>query len=298
MRSVALARLRIGLLLAAVTVLLAACATTPPFPGPVGGGGGCEAPRAYTAAAAVNAVSLTGLAFAPFGRDEHGWEVYAPAAAASLGSPCAPASPGFAAALARWQADHGLPPDGRMDAATFQTIKGERQASRPFLMTRTRGICPDPPPDYALAAVDPSETTQPQPPQLRVDALAAYRAMVAAARAELPELAGDPDALKLVSGYRSPAADAAHCAAADDCNGITRAECSAHRTGLAMDLIIGFKPGFTVDAAADDNRLYQSKTAVYRWLLANAARFGFVNYLFEPWHWEWTGPPDEVHSTF
>ena len=23
----------------------------------------------------------------------------------------------------------------------------------------------------------------------------------------------------------------------------------------------------------------------------NAARFGFVNYVFEPWHWEWVGAP-------
>jgi hypothetical protein len=26
-------------------------------------------------------------------------------------------------------------------------------------------------------------------------------------------------------------------------------------------------------------------------MVANAARFGFVNYPFEPWHWEWTGAP-------
>ena len=27
----------------------------------------------------------------------------------------------------------------------------------------------------------------------------------------------------------------------------------------------------------------------YRWLVRYAARFGFVNYAFEPWHWEWVG---------
>ena len=26
-------------------------------------------------------------------------------------------------------------------------------------------------------------------------------------------------------------------------------------------------------------------------LVKNAARFGFVNYVFEPWHWEWVGDP-------
>ena len=36
-------------------------------------------------------------------------------------------------------------------------------------------------------------------------------------------------------------------------------------------------------------RLYMTKTPTYRWLVANAGRFGFVNYPFEPWHWEWTG---------
>ena len=32
-----------------------------------------------------------------------------------------------------------------------------------------------------------------------------------------------------------------------------------------------------------------SRTPAYRWLVANADRFGFVPYPFEPWHWEWTG---------
>jgi LAS superfamily LD-carboxypeptidase LdcB len=43
------------------------------------------------------------------------------------------------------------------------------------------------------------------------------------------------------------------------------------------------------DSSADANRLYQVGTPAYRWLVANAARFGFVNYVFEPWHWEWIG---------
>ena len=45
----------------------------------------------------------------------------------------------------------------------------------------------------------------------------------------------------------------------------------------------------TPESSADPNRLFQSRSAAYRWLVANAARFGFVNYPFEPWHWEWTG---------
>jgi LAS superfamily LD-carboxypeptidase LdcB len=30
-------------------------------------------------------------------------------------------------------------------------------------------------------------------------------------------------------------------------------------------------------------------TPTYQWLVAHAHRYGFVNYPFEPWHWEWTG---------
>ena len=30
-----------------------------------------------------------------------------------------------------------------------------------------------------------------------------------------------------------------------------------------------------------------SEIKVIRWLVANGHRFGFHNYPFEPWHWEW-----------
>jgi LAS superfamily LD-carboxypeptidase LdcB len=26
-------------------------------------------------------------------------------------------------------------------------------------------------------------------------------------------------------------------------------------------------------------------------MIRNAGRFGFINYAYEPWHWEWTGEP-------
>ncbi len=95
--------------------------------------------------------------------------------------------------------------------------------------------------------------------------------------------------MTIFSGFRSPQDDEARCAAEGNCQGIVRARCSAHRTGLALDLALEPAPGRRVDDAADDNRLFMSRTAAYRWLVANAGRFGFVNYIFEPWHWEWTG---------
>jgi D-alanyl-D-alanine carboxypeptidase len=113
--------------------------------------------------------------------------------------------------------------------------------------------------------------------------------MAAAARIEDSRIAVDPRNLTIFSAYRSPASDAARCIADNNCNGVVRATCSPHRTGLAVDLYVGQAPGFGPDSSADANRLFMSRTPTYRWLVANADRYGFVPYPFEPWHWEWTG---------
>lgn len=115
--------------------------------------------------------------------------------------------------------------------------------------------------------------------------------MVAAARRAAPPIAADRRLLTIFSAFRDPASDDARCALERNCQGIVRAACSAHRTGLALDLYLGGAPGFGPDSSADANRLFLSRTPAYRWLVANAGRFGFVNYPFEPWHWEWTGEP-------
>ncbi len=140
-----------------------------------------------------------------------------------------------------------------------------------------------------MASTVPEEGYLTKPIQLRAAALAAYRRMAAAARADLPSLAADKRLLTIFSGYRDPVEDAAKCARDGDCGTIAKAHCSAHRTGLAMDVYLGAAPGFVPESSADANRLFQSRTAVYRWLVANASRFGFTPYPFEPWHWEWTG---------
>jgi LAS superfamily LD-carboxypeptidase LdcB len=139
-----------------------------------------------------------------------------------------------------------------------------------------------------LETAAPQETLGGKPIRLRRRALWAYRRMVAAAR-RAGVTRDDPQLLDLFSGYRDPAADAARCAQQGNCQGLVRAACSAHRTGLAIDLDLGSTPGLMVDNSSDANRLYQTQTPAYRWLVRNARRFGFVNYVFEPWHWEWTG---------
>jgi LAS superfamily LD-carboxypeptidase LdcB len=249
----------------------------------------CDGPVTYQNAAEQNATSLGSLALSPFGRPEVGWEIYGPRIATEIGTGCAPATPGFAYALARWKASHGLPGEA-LDAATFEAMKTEWQAARPFVAIRKSGACPEAPDLTELVAAAPEESDGGKILLLRPDVLAAYRRMIAAARAEVPEAAADPERLTLFSAFRSPADDAARCEAEANCNGLVRAACSAHRTGEAIDLFLGSAPGFDVDAADDANRLWISRTETYHWLVAKARRYGFVNYVFEPWHWEWVGP--------
>lgn len=236
-------------------------------------------------ALAANAASLTGLVWAPFHRTETGWVVYAPKIAAEIATTCAVATPGFAAALGIWQRGHRLAPTGVFDPLTFATMKAKWQGARPFVHIDGRTACPPPP--AILATALPSESYG-KTIRLRPGALAAFRAMFLAARRD-PAIATEPRSLTIFSGYRDPASDAARCTTEGNCNGIVRAKCSAHRTGLAMDLWVGNAPGQGPDSSADTNRAAMTAGPQYRWLLANAARFGFVNYVFEPWHWEWTG---------
>jgi hypothetical protein len=251
----------------------------------------CRRASPFAAAAVYNADAETGLVFSPFGKPETGWALYVPQIQATLQTRCRPGTDGFAEAVARWQTDHGLVPSGALTADTFQTLKGVWQERRPFVMMRFAGLCPTGADETTLVALTPDETLGDKVVMLRPGASQALRSMVAAARADVPEMEVDPDLLKAFSAYRSPVADAARCKYEKNCQGMVRAECSAHRTGLAVDLDVGYAPGFMADGSADENRLFQSRTPVYRWLVRNAARFGFVNYVFEPWHWEWTGEP-------
>jgi D-alanyl-D-alanine carboxypeptidase len=259
----------------------------PPIPAPAAPLASCDA--GPTAAARANAASLRTVVGAPFGRTEAGWETYAPLIAREIRTPCAPDAPGFATALAQWESAQRLPTDGTMSPAVFARLKGVIQTRRPFVRLSAQGVCPAPPANGALAAATAAEGYAGKAIQLRPGALAAYRRMAAAARADDRRIAADPRNLTIFSGYRSPAADAARCIADNNCNGVVRATCSPHRTGLAMDLYVGQAPGFGPDSSADANRLIMSRTPTYRWLVANADRFGFVPYPFEPWHWEWTG---------
>jgi len=245
---------------------------------------------AWTDQAVTNAVSLYSLEWAPFGAPERGWVTYGPLIEKELATDCSPETPVFAEALSRFQARYGLIPTGLFDQATFEVLKGVLQERRPFVMARVRGECPEPPPIRLLGyLVEEEEHADRLTRLLRRDVLDAYRQMVRAARAEVPEVNADRELLQIFSGFRDPEADAARCAAERNCDGLRRAACSPHRTGTAVDLYVGQLLGMGVDSTSPSSRQHMSEGATYRWLVRNAARFGFVPYLYEPWHWEWVG---------
>ncbi len=275
-----------------MTGLIAAAALTWGVPNVASAQGWCESERAQWADQAdANAISLYALEWSPFGAAEWGWGTYLPLIQKELGTDCGPATSSFAAALAGFQTRYGLIATGIFDQATFNVLKGVLQERRPFVMARVRDECPEPPPIRELGYLEaPEEHADRLTRLLRRDVLDAYRRMVAAARYEVPEVNADRELLQIFSGFRDPEADAARCAAERNCDGLRRAVCSPHRTGAAVDLYVGQLLGMGVDSTNPASRQHMTQGATYRWLVKNAGRFGFVPYIYEPWHWEWIGP--------
>ena len=118
--------------------------------------------------------------------------------------------------------------------------------------------------------------------------------MVAAAAADStvglrvgPDGQLDPDEkyLKVVSAFRSREHQELLRKQSPNSGRAGLAVNSPHFTGRALDLYVGGEPVST----KDDNRAIQTQTAAYKWLVKNAARFGFRPYFYEPWHWEYVG---------
>lgn len=136
--------------------------------------------------------------------------------------------------------------------------------------------------------------------RLRPEALADLQRLLAAA-------AGDPAVggrLYALSCHRSlTRQQATFCRTRERADGADRAISAAppghseHATGYALDLTV--RPA---DGCPDAEACMAAKPA-FRWLVANAPRFGFEmsfppsnrqNVKWEPWHWRWVGTSAQV----
>jgi len=239
-------------------------------------------------AARQNASLVKDLTWMFGSKPQRGWYIYLPLIKKLIKTKDAPASPKFAAALARWQEKAGRSPSGVLDDGTLYAMIGVWQGAR----IRDRTVAT---PDQLLTAPisDFYDVTRALDlRQVERRTYAAYRKMVAAAIADRSlglahtkrdELAPDEKFLKIVSAFRSPAYQEKLRQASPNSGTAGLAVNSPHFTGRALDLYVGGEPVDTQDA----NRSLQVETRVYQWLVQNAERFGFRPYCYEPWHWEY-----------
>lgn len=245
---------------------------------------------AWAAAAQQNAQLREQLAWTFGGKAQRGWSLYTPLIARTLETEANADSNDFAQALARWQRGAGLPANGVLNGDTLYKLVAAWQARR--LKDRSY-----PRPDQLLTApaADFYDASRPEDQrQVEKETYAAYKRMVAAAAAERSlNLAADSAGalkaseqyLKIISAFRSRERQEQLRKQSPQSGSAGLAVNSPHFTGRALDLYVGGDPVSTKDA----NRALQTDTRVYRWLVKNAARFGFRPYFYEPWHWEYVG---------
>jgi len=243
--------------------------------------------KAFIAAAAANASSLSSLSWPFGGKNQTGWAIYVPLIAHAIGAEPDADSAEFAANLSYWQEAKGLPATGVVDAATMQAFAGYWQSQRLGKSApANRELLSAPITDFWDSGRDPNML------QLERTTYAAYKRMIAAAAKDLGkelrftpngELAAGEKFLRIVSAYRSPEYQAALRKREPNAGRVALAKNSPHFTGHALDIYVGGEPVTT----KDPNRLIQVQTPAYRWLVKNASKFGFYPYFYEPWHWEY-----------
>ena len=225
------------------------------------------------------------------GKQQRGWSLYEPLIARTLGVEPEAAPEEFARAVARWQKSAGQAVTGVLDRATWMQMVQTWQSRR-------LGSSAYPRPDE-LVTVPASEFWDTgraaEMRQVERATYAAYRRMLAAAAAD-PSLGlrkrpdGELDEsekfFRIVSAYRSREYQERLRRADPSSGRAGLARNSPHFTGGALDLYVG---GYDPVSTKDDNRLLQTQTKAYRWLVRHAESFGFRPYYYEPWHWEYVG---------
>lgn len=233
-----------------------------------------------------------GSLFVP--RLQRGFAIYLPLICKVVGADLDPESEVFVEALSRWQQTVGLPETGLVDEASWSRLVSEFQSQR--IKERTY------PSEEQLVLVPSHEFYHPERPaelrRVETTAYRAYKRMVAEAMkdpslglmaASNGELHPDEKYMKIISAFRSREYQDNLRKAAPRAGRGALAVNSPHFTGRALDLYVGGDPVST----KDNNRLLQTNTAVYKWLVKNAERFGFHPYYYEPWHWEYIPESDK-----
>jgi uncharacterized protein YcbK (DUF882 family) len=245
------------------------------------------APALAAPAAEQNRLLRESLRWTFGGKPQRGWAIYVPLIQRLIGTDADAASENFAASLARWQKGAGLGASGVLDEATLMrmiaTWQGRRHRNSAY-----------PQPDQLLTAPaaefwDASRAEELR--QVERQTYAAYKRMLAAAIADSSlqlagrngELAASEKYLKIISAFRSREYQDRLRKLEPGAGRAALAVNSPHFTGRALDLYVGGEPTIT----KDPNRLLQTETRAYRWLVRNAERFGFCPYFYEPWHWEY-----------
>ncbi len=221
-----------------------------------------------------------------FGKNRQiGWFLYVPLIQHSLKTEAKADSSEFAAAVAEWQKNNSLESNGILDAETmlgfvkfWQTKRLQKvyEADEATLFHAPIADFYDPTRDVNLLNVE-KET------------YAAYKKMIAAAAKDLNlkikdgTLNGDDKFLKIISAHRSRKYQEELRKKEPNAGRAQLAFTSPHFTGRALDIYVGGEPVTT----KNENRAIQIETKAYKWLVANAEKFGFYNYFYEPWHWEY-----------
>ncbi len=240
--------------------------------------------RNNEAAVAKNSELKMAVEWSFGGKVQRGWHLYEPLIVQFIRFDGRAEGEAFAGALAQWQKSMNLSAHGILDQTTWMKMVELWQSRR----SQDRTI----PTSEKLVTVSGVEFYDPERPvelrQVERETYTAYQRMVAAAAKDL-NLALEADGnlsepfLKIISAFRSPEYQQKLRAQSPNSGRAGLAVNSPHFTGRALDLYVGGEPVSTKDA----NRALQTNTKVYRWLVKNADRFGFIPYFYEPWHWEY-----------
>lgn len=251
---------------------------------------------AFAWAATRNTELQNSLGWTFGGKSQRGWALYTPLIANLTG--CENEIAGeLAMRVSAWQKVNGVESTGVLDGDTWsrmvntfqsQRMKRQQPASEDQLITIPVSDCYDPSRPEELRKADR-------------ESFAAYKKMVAAAAADKSvglsvtadgQLAPGEKYFKVVSAFRSREYQDQLRRQSPNSGRAGLAVNSPHNTGRAFDLYVGGEPVST----KDENRALQTRTAAYRWLVKNAARFGFRPYFYEPWHWEYAGVPSDAET--